>query len=284
MLSPSFTIQLGHPIVSGHVTIGSFDGVSPSLVCATTGGKVLLHSPHNLTLKGPGLNPHVSFLNINREISGLCCANIDASLGRDVLLVGSPTSLLAYDVHENSDCFFVEIPDGVTKVAVGVVKSIADPSATAGAFSDSASITSREVSAVVGGHCSIQGFNKMGIEEFWTVTGGSVTALGFCDVNGDGVEELLVGSDDYEIRCFQQEETIFEVTETDAVTHLSPIVNKRFVYALANGTVGVYDGSTRLWRVKAKDTVTSVVAFDLDDDGVPEVIIGTSFPLAFECV
>ena len=60
--------------------------------------------------------------------------------------------------------------------------------------------------ALVGGNCSIQGFDAAGEESYWTVTGDNVAALALCDADGDGVNELLVGSDDFEIRIFQKEE------------------------------------------------------------------------------
>ncbi len=39
---------------------------------------------------------------------------------------------------------------------------------------------------------------------------------------------------------------------------------------------GVYDGATRLWRVKSKHGVMAVAAFDLNEDGVAELVSGWS--------
>eukprot|EP00953_Heterococcus_sp_UTEX-ZZ885_P040855 20877-Heterococcus_DN1.PRE.2 len=48
--------------------------------------------------------------------------------------------------------------------------------------------------AVIGGNCSIQGFDAAGEERFWTVTGDNVTSLTFADVTDSGRQDLLVGS------------------------------------------------------------------------------------------
>jgi len=180
------------------------------------------------------------------------------SVDRDVLMVGTQTNLLAYDVEENADMFYKEVPDGVSALVFGHVMGVDAPL------------------AIVGGNCSIQGFDDSGSELFWTVTGATVTALTFCDADGDGNNELLVGSDDFDIRIFQEGDVISEVTETDAVVGLTPIRLTRYGYALGNGTIGVYDNATRKWRVKSKNKVHCIQSFDLDSDGVPELISGWS--------
>ncbi len=43
---------------------------------------------------------------------------------------------------------------------------------------------------IVGGHCSVQGFDAEGSELYWTVTGDNVSALAFADTNGDGHMEV----------------------------------------------------------------------------------------------
>lgn len=62
--------------------------------------------------------------------------------------------------------------------------------------------------------------------------------------------QLLVGSEDFDIRVFKHEEILFEMSETEAVTALCPMQGSRFGYALANGTVGVYEKLSRWWRIK----------------------------------
>jgi Bardet-Biedl syndrome 2 protein len=61
---------------------------------------------------------------------------------------------------------------------------------------------------------------------------------------------LIVGSEDFDIRVFKEDNIINEQTETEAVTALAAFQGNKFGYGLANGTVGVYEKLQRLWRVK----------------------------------
>lgn len=47
-----------------------------------------------------------------------------------------------------------------------------------------------------------------------------------------------------------------------------------FAYALANGTVGVYDKLSRIWRVKSKNRATYLTSYDVNGDGISELITG----------
>ena len=59
----------------------------------------------------------------------------------------------------------------------------------------------------------------------------------------------------------------------EMVVGLAAMRRATFAYALANGTIGVYDQpGQRKWRVKSKHEATAIVGFDLDGDGQPEVI------------
>lgn len=62
--------------------------------------------------------------------------------------------------------------------------------------------------------------------------------------------QLVVGSDDYEIRIFKGDSLITEITETETITSLIPLQDNIFAYSLANGTIGIYERYNRIWRVK----------------------------------
>mmetsp|Transcript_55833 Transcript_55833/g.120703 ORF Transcript_55833/g.120703 Transcript_55833/m.120703 type:complete len:717 (+) Transcript_55833:177-2327(+) len=250
---PAFQFSLGHQVLQGLVSVGRYDGKHPCLTAGTTAGKVLIHCPHN---RGENSQNEVMFLNINRKITSVRAGALNPNLEHDVLMVGTQTSLMVYDVEENADLFFKEVHDGVNVIALGHVA------------------TSELPACVVGGNCSIQAFDYEGNELFWTVTGDNVSALAFCDVNDDGVAELICGTEDFEMRIFRHEDVLKEITETDVVISLEPLYKTRFAYALMHGTVGVYDRLTRAWRGKSKNRVNCIASFDLDNDGVPELIAG----------
>ncbi|XP_065051095.1 Bardet-Biedl syndrome 2 protein-like [Rhopilema esculentum] len=263
MLAPIFTLKLNHKIHPRMVAIGKYDGKHPCLTAATTANKVFIHNPHTRLDQGgrlettSGSSSDVSLLNINQHVNAVCTGSLDESQ-RDILFVGTPTNLLAYDVENNSDLFYKDVPDGVNSLLVGQIGS--DPTPM----------------IIAGGNCSVQGYNADGDDHFWTVTGDNVCSLALSDFNEDGYPELLVGSEDYDIRVFKDDEIIAEMTETEAVTSLYSLYGSRFGYALRNGTVGVYDRSARYWRIKSKNQAVSIYSFDLDGDGVPELITGWS--------
>ncbi|KAK3767058.1 hypothetical protein RRG08_054106 [Elysia crispata] len=261
MLVPIFTLKLNHKVNPRTVAIGHYDGMHPALTCGTAAGKVLVHSPHTREqqgLDGPDSvsGSDISLLNINQQINMLAAGRLDTVTDGDFLVVGTPTNVLAYDINNNRDLFYNDCPDGANALTIGKLGAIESPL------------------AIVGGNCSIQGYNKDGEDNFWTVTGDNVQSLCLLDYNNNGQNELIVGSEDFDIRVFQEDEIIAEMTETEIITCLCPITNARFGYALANGTVGVYDRSTRYWRIKSKNQAVSIHAYDLNGDGVPELITG----------
>ncbi|CAN8028498.1 unnamed protein product, partial [Ixodes persulcatus] len=219
--------------------------------------QVLVHNPRGPS--GPtGESSGVSLLSLSQAVHCLVAGSLRPGAKEDVLLVGMATALLAYDVENNADLFFREVPDGANCITTGYLGTLRNPV------------------VLVGGNCSIQGYDHEGKDVFWTVTGDNVRALALYDYLKDGLNELLVGSEDFDIRIFKEDIIVSEITETEAITALCPITEDCFAYALSNGTIGVYKGTDRIWRIKSKNHVTCLHGYDIDGDGVPELITGWS--------
>lgn len=88
--------------------------------------------------------------------------------------------------------------------------------------------------------------------------------------------QLIVGSDDHDIRVFKEDAIDYELSETEAITCLCAINKHTFAYSLSNGTVGVYFHKERLWRIKSKNQAISLLSYDINNDGSKELITGWS--------
>uniref|UniRef100_A0A8C0MEN8 Bardet-Biedl syndrome 2 protein homolog n=1 Tax=Canis lupus familiaris TaxID=9615 RepID=A0A8C0MEN8_CANLF len=271
MLLPVFTLKLRHKISPRMVAIGRYDGTHPCLAAATQAGKVFIHNPHTRSqhfsasrvFQSP-LESDVSLLNINQAVSCLTAGVLNPELGYDALLVGTQTNLLAYDVYNNSDLFYREVADGANAIVLGTLGDISSPL------------------AIIGGNCALQGFDHEGNDLFWTVTGDNVHSLALCDFDGDGKKELLVGSEDFDIRVFKEDEIVAEMTETESKNHAMSIhafdLNSDGVCELITGwSNGKVDArSDRTGEVIFKDNFSSAIAGVLEGDyrmdGHPQLI------------
>ncbi|KAL0033983.1 hypothetical protein WJX79_001201 [Trebouxia sp. C0005] len=115
-----------------------------------------------------------------------------------------------------------------------------------------------------------------GNELYWTVTGDKVSAVALSSVREKGRVELIIGADDFSIKALYNDTVVTEIAEADRVIGLASLDGTKFGYALANGTIGVYDRGSRTWRVKSKHTLTALCSHDLDGDGQLELISGWS--------
>lgn len=251
-MTATFNIQMGTQLMSRQAVVAKFDGTNPCLAVGTSGGRVVVHDGHD-TSSDP-----VRFLNINRQTTALAAGAIQGKK-QEALFVGSQSAVFAYNVTDNSDIFFKDVGDGVNAMAYGTVGTLDIPT------------------IIVGGNCSVVGFDAEGEEKYWSVTGDNVRAMALLPWVKDGRHSVVVGSDDNEIRVFNGDEVMCKMTETAPPVQLMPTLHPgRFIYALANGTVGVYDQQSRTWRTKSKHKIESVVACDVDFDGVAEIMCGWS--------
>ncbi|XP_030746348.1 Bardet-Biedl syndrome 2 protein homolog, partial [Sitophilus oryzae] len=235
---PVFTLELGYKIIPALVTIGKYDGTHPCITAATNTDKILIHSPHRKNAPSIGKivwsesNKEIATLNINQNITALVSGQLIPNEENDVLIIGTASHLLVYHVHDNKDIFYKECEDGVKSVALGQFKTYKTPV------------------IMVGGNSSVHGYDHKGDEIFWVAIGDMVTSIMLMDYNKDGNNELIVCSEDFNIRIYKGDQIIAEHNETEVVTGLISLAENRFGYSVSNGTVGVYENSLRLWRIK----------------------------------
>ncbi|CAG9855973.1 unnamed protein product [Phyllotreta striolata] len=263
VVRPVFTLELNYKIIPGLVTVGKYDGTHPCITAATTTDKVLIHSPHRRSNATAGRvhwsesNKEIATLNVNQTITCLTVGVLLPDEDKDVLIIGTSSHVLAYQVHDNKDVFYRECADGVKSIAVGSFKDL-------------------KTVVMVGGNSSVHGYDHEGNEIFWTAVGDIVTSIIFMDYNKDGLNELVVSSEDFNIRIFDKNGLLSEHVETEVVTNLVALPDNRFTYSISNGTIGVYEQETRLWRVKSKHFAISIHYYDLLGQGAPQLITGWS--------
>ncbi|XP_041984812.1 Bardet-Biedl syndrome 2 protein-like [Aricia agestis] len=242
-IQPVFKLELNHKVTPGIACIAKYDGTHACFTASAGYDKIIIHHPQGGIISGRAQRSQshgeVSELNLSQAVISMAAGPLKPDTQRDMLLIGSPTQILAYDVHDNIDLFFKEAPDGVNVIIVG-------------------SFGKHEALAMVGGHSSVLALNSQGEEVFWNVIGGKVNAMITFDYDKDGENELLIGCEDSYIRVLKNNQFIAEMAETGPVICLSQISEVRFAYGLANGTIGIYEEGIRLWRVKSKQNVISL--------------------------
>ena len=163
---------------------------------------------------------------------------------------------MCYDLNSNKTLFDRDIMEGVYCMVYGQYSSYPEPI------------------CICGGSYNIIGIDINGEDKFWTVLGGNAVCLKLNDINNDGANELIVGTDDYTIRFYQNEDNINEINENTKIIELEYIGNTVLAYALENGTIGCYKGNDRLWKKKEKGYVTSILVVDFNKDNFYEILCG----------
>ncbi|MCP9260802.1 Bardet-Biedl syndrome 2 protein [Dirofilaria immitis] len=227
-LQPEFAYGILHHIVPGCARFAVIDDTEQlQLVVATTTNKVIIHDNETV-------------LNINEKIRALEVITLDKKY--DVIIVGTVCGILVYDAYNNTALIQRELMDGVNCIKVGKFNTY-------------------DELIFCGGNCAVWGLDINGKDAFWTVTGDNVLSLCLSDVDNDGNNELIVGSESYDIRIYKNDLLLYEITEADAVTGLCDLGDGIFAYVLMNGTLGAYNGNTRLWRIKSKSQAVALINF-----------------------
>lgn len=58
------------------------------------------------------MDSDIILLSIGQHVTSLAAGRLDPDLDRDILLVGTQTNVLAYDVEQNSELFYREVRSG----------------------------------------------------------------------------------------------------------------------------------------------------------------------------
>ena len=266
----------------------------------TTGGKINLYippNPHEKVSKENALTTHS--LNINRNITCIefCTLDDEEEIEKqekkmllfkpktkekdkskekkdkekekeknkyiierksDVLFIGCEISLLCYDIMENKTLFDREITEGVLCMACGRFSTFTEPLCLAG------------------GNCNIVGIDINGDEKFWTVLGGNAICMELGFVEKDNINVLFVGTDDYTIRVYKDEEPFSEINENTKIVVIMPLQDDYFCYGLESGTVGLYKGKEKKWSKKEKGYCTTMELRDFIGENTVEVLVGMS--------
>ncbi|KAJ3228193.1 Bardet-Biedl syndrome 2 protein [Chytriomyces hyalinus] len=158
----------------------------------------------------------------------------------DHLIVATDTSLWMYNVYENADIAYIDVPVGVKSVAVATDRKVPIVFAALGDF-------------------LIQGYNYKGEEVFWTMTGDipvSIAVITRPNVEGSREQssstegfEMIVASEDAQVRHYKNDESIQDVQMTSVVSLVLPVQRHGFGFMAQNVSVGVYsDFTTLAWR------------------------------------
>ncbi|KAI3380385.1 hypothetical protein SNEBB_007666 [Seison nebaliae] len=235
--------------------IACFNGKDPCLIVGTSASNVLLYNPFETTNE-----KKVVTLNVSGELRCLTSGSFEINKKRDTLFIGTSLGVKAYNVHNNAELFDVDILEGANALCFGRF----------GSLNNSDNVL------CIGSNCALQAVDKEGSDVMWTVCGDIVRTIELIDFQRNRSNQLLCGANDTEIRVFDDEQIVSEITENSSIITLTRINDAIFGYALDNGTIGVYNGTKRLWRVKSKNEISALNAFDINGNRKKELICGWS--------
>lgn len=69
----------------------------------------------------------MALLNFNQEITAIETGCFGDKDGKEILVIGSPTHVLAYNVDENTDIFYQNVNEGISIILIGLFSKHAEP-------------------------------------------------------------------------------------------------------------------------------------------------------------
>ncbi|EDQ92040.1 uncharacterized protein MONBRDRAFT_22806 [Monosiga brevicollis MX1] len=268
MFKPAFQFKLGYGVLPGRVCAGRFDGQYPALACAGTGGKVIIHHPHQGDDAGLSRSA-VNLLNFNRDVTALTAGSLDPAGQQDILYIGSASTLTAHDVTNNSDVFHIDAPDGVNSIVIGQAAASSQPL------------------VFVGGGSAVFGYNEEGNDLFWMVAGDDICALILASVDTSAPAEdrqLVVGLAERSLSVYSEDgELVHEFAEQEC----KAAVNCLCAFDVTRDgakelVVGQADGSLNLHQAEAghvlltdrfEDAVAGCVVIDYRREGHDSLLV-----------
>lgn len=197
----------------------------------------------------------IGMLSVNYTITAIATGKLSPDSDKEYLAIGTENNILVYQVDDNMEIFFKDIPEAIRCMVIGNIDMTHPPM------------------LICGTKMTVKGYNVKGEEILWIVTSGTVNSIILFDFNRDNDQEIVLGCND-KIRVYKQDKFIKELNENAPVKHIAALGSLLLGFVLSNGTVGVYEEHARLWRIKSKSCATCLVSYDLLGTGSHQIIIG----------
>ncbi|KAE9553532.1 hypothetical protein FO519_003281 [Halicephalobus sp. NKZ332] len=228
---PVFNFGFNQRILPRGASCGVFDESRRiQLVVASSTNKIVLQHSE-------------AVFHINETITCIKTCRFIYNDDYDVVVIGTTSSLICYDVYKNKTVFHRQMPDGIRDIQFGPVDDQKTPIVVCACGS------------------TIWGIDSFGKDVFWTALGDDINSLALCDFDNDGNNEIVVGTNGIEIKVLKNLALICELTEGDPVSTIKTLSKTAFLFALTSGTLGLYENKALFWRVKSKSHVVCFLEY-----------------------
>ncbi|CAD5219020.1 unnamed protein product [Bursaphelenchus okinawaensis] len=226
--------SFGHRLSRNATAIGRFDENSgDTLVAGTSSNKVILQNSEAIF----HVNEPITWIDVLHQPSK------QYGFVSDLVIVGTEKSLIVFDVYNNKTMFHRDMPEGITCIKIGHLDE------------------HKENVIVCGCGSTIWGIDFQGEDVFWTALGDDVNSIDLCDIDYDGMNELIVGSNGTEIKVLKQQSLLKDLIEGDPCVMIKTMGEGTFAFGLNSGVIGVYRKWERLWRIKTKHKIANLLIF-----------------------